>query len=314
MILSASRRTDIPACYSEWFFNRIKEGFLLVRNPMNRRQVSRISLSPDLVDGIVFWSKNPAPMLSHLDRLKNYTYYFQFTLTPYGPELEGGLPSKEDVIIPAFLKLSDAIGPKRVIWRYDPVILSTAYPISYHIEHFAALARRLSGHTCQVIISFLDLYRDTVRNLGGIKPDPITAEDMRSLACSFASIAREHHLTISTCCESVDLSGFGIRHASCIDKKLLESLCGCSLSVSKDSYQRAECGCASSIDIGAYNTCVNGCRYCYANYSKSLLEKNLKEYDPEALLLCSSLGEEDRVIDRKMKSYKDGQMRLPFLE
>ena len=124
MIISASRRTDIPTFYSKWFVNRIREGFFLVRNPMNFYQVSRVPLTPDVVDCIVFWTKNPIPMLDKLDELKEYQYYFQFTLTGYGHDIEAGLPDKKEALIPAFQRLSDMIGPERVIWRYDPIVVT----------------------------------------------------------------------------------------------------------------------------------------------------------------------------------------------
>ena len=140
MIISASRRTDIPAFYSEWFLNRIKEGFLDVRNPMNNRQVSRLPLSPELVDCIVFWTKNPIPMLPKLDGLRKYCYYFQFTLTGYGRDIETNLPDKRKELIPAFQELSDRIGPERVIWRYDPILVSDRYSAAYHIKAIAEIA------------------------------------------------------------------------------------------------------------------------------------------------------------------------------
>ena len=161
MIISASRRTDIPTYYSDWFFNRIKEGFVFVRNPMNAHQISRIDLRPDVVDGIVFWTKNPLPMLDRLDLLKEYTYYFQFTLTSYGEDVESNIPSKSNVIIPSFQRLSDKLGPERVIWRYDPIFLSQKYSIDYHIHYFEMLAKRLSLYTKKCTISFLDYYCNT---------------------------------------------------------------------------------------------------------------------------------------------------------
>ncbi len=164
MIISASRRTDIPAYYSDWFFNRIKEQYVLARNPRNFRRISRVPLSPNVVDGIVFWTKNPAPMLAKLDKLKDYTFYFQFTLTPYGRDMEPGIGSKQDSIIPSFQRLADTIGPERVIWRYDPVLLSDVYTEKYHLKHFEKLAGRLSGYTRRCTISFLDMYRNTKRN------------------------------------------------------------------------------------------------------------------------------------------------------
>ena len=131
MIISASRRTDIPSYYSEWFMNRIKEGFLYVRTPMNVHQVSKISLSPDVVDGIVFWTKNPAPMMDKLDLLSDYAYYFQFTVNSYARDIEPNIPNKNDTIIPLFKKLSNRIGKDRVIWRYDPILLTEKYTIEY---------------------------------------------------------------------------------------------------------------------------------------------------------------------------------------
>ena len=160
MIISVSRRTDIPAFYSEWFFNRLKAGEVLVRNPMNARQISKIKLTPDAVDGIVFWTKNPAPMLDRLYLLKDYIYYFQFTLNAYGKEIESGVPSKNRFVIPTFQRLSDLIGPDRIVWRYDPIFLNETYTIDYHIYYFEKLARRLSPFTRKCTISFLDSYRN----------------------------------------------------------------------------------------------------------------------------------------------------------
>ena len=142
MFISASRRTDIPSHYSEWFMNRIRAGFVLVRNPVNPRRVSRVSLSPDVVDGIVFWSKNPIPMLDRLDGLSGYMYCFQFTLNAYGAEVERGIPSKNAQLVDAFRRLSDKIGPERVLWRYDPIFVSGKYTVEYHLKYFEALARR----------------------------------------------------------------------------------------------------------------------------------------------------------------------------
>ena len=165
MIISASRRTDIPAYYSEWFINRVKEKYLYVRNPMNIHQIGKISLDRNVVDGIVFWTKNPIPMLPRLDQLKEYIYYFQFTLTAYGPEIESGLPSKNIKLIPAFQELSNKIGKERVIWRYDPIFLNERYTMDYHKKYFRVLASKLAGYTEKCTISFLDLYRYTIRNI-----------------------------------------------------------------------------------------------------------------------------------------------------
>lgn len=142
MILSVSRRTDIPNYYSEWFFNRIKEGFVYVRNPMNVHQVSRIDITPEMVDCIVFWTKNPEPMLERLDELALYNYYFQFTLTGYGTDIECNVPNKKEKIIPIFQKLSEKIGRQKVIWRYDPIIFNEKYTPEYHLKAFEQIAAK----------------------------------------------------------------------------------------------------------------------------------------------------------------------------
>lgn len=298
MIISASRRTDIPSYYSDWLMHRLDEGYVCTRNPMNHHQISRIPLSPDVVDGIVFWTKNPVPMLDKLPRLRAYPYYFQFTLTAYGKDMEAGIPSKNDVVIPAFQALSREIGPERVLWRYDPVILTPTYSIRYHVHYFEKLAKRLSGYTNKCVISFVDMYR----HLGPIARDlqflPLNTSQMYELAGRFADIARRYNLTLETCAEAVDLSRFGIGHGRCIDGELFEKIIGQPLSLCKDKNQREECGCMTSIDIGMYDSCANGCKYCYANHSLSALRKNMQAHDPQSPLQYGHIGPEDIVKDR----------------
>jgi hypothetical protein len=147
MILSVSRRTDIPTYYSEWFFNRVKEGFVYVRNPMNIHQIGKILITPDVVDGIVFWTKNPLPMINRLEELNDYIYYFQFTLNSYGKDVEPNIPSKNDIIIPAFQSLSQRIGKDKVVWRYDPILFNENYTVKYHVKYFGMLVDKLAGHT-----------------------------------------------------------------------------------------------------------------------------------------------------------------------
>ena len=164
MILSVSRRTDIPNYYSQWFYNRIKEGFVYVRNPMNTHQVSRIEITPDVVDCIVFWTKNPEPMMERLEELSAYHYYFQFTLTGYGRDMEPGIPHKREKMIPVFQALSDRIGKEKVIWRYDPIIFSQRYTPEYHLKAFEQIAMALKGFTEKCVISFVDEYAKNRKN------------------------------------------------------------------------------------------------------------------------------------------------------
>ena len=310
MILSVSRRTDVPNYYSDWFYNRIKEGFLYVRNPMNAHQISRIDLSPEVVDCIVFWTKNPANMLERLDELKNYQYYFQFTLTGYGKDVEPGLPDKREVLIPTFQKLSEKVGAQRVIWRYDPIFLSPRYTLDYHLKAFEEIAQRLSGYTRKVVISFVDLYAKTQRNTAGLQIKSLSEQDMIELAKQIVAIAARYGMEVESCAEVIDLQSVGVKHGSCIDKKLIEEIIGCKLIVNKDKNQRSECGCYESVEIGTYNTCKNGCRYCYANFNDAMVKDSAASYDADSPLLCGRVGPEDKVTDRKVKSLKDNQISL----
>ena len=206
MILSVSRRTDIPNYYSEWLVRRFRAGFLCVRNPMDHHQVSRINLSPEVIDCIVFWTKNPVPMFPYLDEFSSYMYYFQFTLTGYGREIEPGLPDKKKVLIPAFRELADRIGKERMVWRYDPVFLSDRYTLDYHVKAFTQIAEALAGKTQRVVISFLDDYDKTKRNMKGYGIRELTEGKMRRLAQSFARIAGRYGMELQAWAEEGDLS------------------------------------------------------------------------------------------------------------
>lgn len=310
MILSVSRRTDIPNYYSEWFINRIKEGYLYVRNPMNIHQISKIDLSPKVVDCIVFWTKNPLPMMDKLVDLKDYNYFFQFTLTGYGKDIEPNLPDKRKQMIDIFCILSSRIGKEKVIWRYDPIIFTDRYTKEYHVKAFREIANALQGYTDKVVISFVDLYAKTKKNMKGI--NVVTLEDRKffEFIAELTQIAQKNKLRIATCAEEIDLVSFGIEHNCCIDRELIEKIIGCKIGVKKDKNQREECGCIESIEIGSYNTCRNACRYCYANYSDEKVRGNCQIYDPQSPLLCGIITEEDKITERKVKSLKEEQISI----
>ena len=250
MILSVSRRTDIPGFYSDWFFNRIRDGFLYVRNPMNAHQISRINLSPEVVDCIVFWTKNPVPMLERLDELEKYNYYFQFTITGFDRDMEPNLPDKREVLIPTFQRLSQQLGKERVIWRYDPIALNERYDADYHKRAFREIADSLAGHTEKAVISFVDLYAKIRRNMAKQKVREASDAEMLELAEHLVRIARERDLVVESCAERINLHSVGVEHGCCIDRRLIERLIGCPLKVDKDKNQRQECGCYESIDVG----------------------------------------------------------------
>ena len=301
MIISASRRTDIPAYYWDWFLGRLNAGFVCVRNPRNSRSISQISLDPSVVDGFVFWTKNPGPALNKLCGLRDFMYYFQFTLTGYGQDLEPGLPDKDQVLVPAFQRLSDLLGPKRVIWRYDPILLTEKYTVDWHIRRYEQLAKALSPYTRRCVISFLDYYQGTARRLSPLSPVELTGETQRFLAKSISEIARGLGLQVETCCENIPLAEYGIRPGRCIDPRLFEELLQCPVDGAKDKNQRPNCGCMQSIDLGAYDTCQNGCLYCYANHSEKALLLNVSRHDPASPLLTGHIGPEDKINLRQMK-------------
>jgi DNA repair photolyase len=276
MIISASRRTDIPAYYSDWLLNRIQERYVYVKNPMNIHHISKISLEPDVVDGIVFWSKNPKPMLLKLKFIKDYAYYFQFTLNPYDRDIEERLPGKDE-ILETFKQLSDMIGPQKVIWRYDPVLLNDKYSISYHTDKFYEFAQKLSGYTEKVTFSFIDFYKKITENIKSARMYEITNEEKSSIADNFSRIAQGNNLLIDACAEDIDLSKYNIARARCIDDRLIAKIIGYNFIAEKDKNQRLECGCVGSIDIGEYNSCSNGCIYCYANYNKVIVTNNINK-------------------------------------
>jgi DNA repair photolyase len=311
MIISASRRTDIPALYSEWLMNRLREGCVLIPNPRNPYRFSRVQLAPYTVDCIVFWTKNPAPMFSRLSEISamGYPFYFQFTLTPYGPAWEPNLPPKSK-LIETFRQLSRMLGPDRVVWRYDPVILTQQMDVAYHLRCFEEIAGYLEGFTNRAIFSFLDIYSRVRRVLESAGAEEIQERDMLRLAEGFAVCAQSHHMGLFTCCESVELKAYGIQHAACIDAGLIQDILGCTIRCRKDAGQRMACGCVESIEIGTYDSCTHGCKYCYATSSAPAVAKHAAEHDPAGSLLFGHLPENAVVFEREMLSVRDRQMHL----
>lgn len=274
MILSVSRRTDIPNYYADWFYNRIKEGFLYVRNPMNAHQVSRINLSPEVVDCIVFWTKNPEPMMERLVELSAYSYYFQFTLTGYGRDIEGGVPHKKEEMIPVFQKLSEQIGSNKVIWRYDPILFTKTYTPAYHLKAFAQIAEALRGYTDQCVISFVDEYAKNRKSMASLGAYELDEAELFDFAGKLHEIAEVNQMRIATCAEKLDLQECGIEHNCCVDKNRIEEIIGYRLKVGKDKNQRAEC-----------------------------VRANMRHYDPMSPLLCGDILPGDKITDRKVSTH-----------
>ncbi len=306
MIISASRRTDIPAFYGEWFLNRIREGFVCVRSPFRHSAVSRVSLRREDVDAIAFWTKNPGPFLCRLDELDRlgYRYYFQVALNAYGPSVERNLPG-EETLIENFCRLSDRIGSSLTQWRYSPVVMTPALDEGAHRARFERLAARLAGRTQTCIVSFLDEYpklKGWLAESGAYRPDEETAARMLT---AFRDIVAAYGMELQTCTESVRVPG--VSRLGCINREILRTAIGAPVSLAKDKGQRPACACVSSVDIGAYDSCANGCLYCYAGRS---VGRASLSHDADSPLLLGRLEPGDIVTERQAVSAVTPQLGL----
>jgi hypothetical protein len=290
-VISASRRTDIPAFYSEWLLRRVRAGYCHWINPFGG-QVYRVSLKPDDCLAIVFWTRNPRPLLAHLPFLRDsgYRFYLNFTINGYPRPIEAHNPPVR-AAVEAFHRVADFVGPALVQWRYDPILITDRTPTAYHVDRFTQLSGLLEGATERCILSFADFYGKTTRNLRALEqehgirvdPDP-PIEDRRALAAELGQIAQAHGMHVFACC-SEDLVGDRVRPAHCIDAELLARLVPGPLPRLKSCPTRKECGCVEAVDIGAYDSCVFGCAYCYATNSRATASARLREHDPDDSLL-----------------------------
>jgi len=285
MIISASRRTDIPAFFSQWFMERIRAGYCLVTNPFNPRQVPRVSLAPEDVDAIVFWTRNAAPLLPHLRELdvRGYRYYFQYTLTGYPRVLEPHAPARE-AAVQTMRQLSSMVGPARVVWRYDPILVSSRTTFDYHLHNFKDLTRSLSGLVERVVISLADRYAKAARNLAPLARDglvvdwePQTSPGFPDFVRKMAAMAASAGMEMTSCAEEIDLLPLGVKPGACIDGDIVTRVLGVHVGNTKDKSQRKACRCVVSRDIGSYNTCGHGCTYCYATTNHGHARKLLKK-------------------------------------
>jgi hypothetical protein len=291
--------------------NRLKDGYVYVKNPMNSKQISKVLLNPEVVDCIVFWTKNAAPMMNKLDLVDEmgFPYYFQWTITPYAKDVEGNLPEKAK-IISSFKALSDKIGRHRVIWRYDPIIINRQLTVEYHSENFANMCQLLKGYTNKCIFSYVDLYAKISKNAKGVIGGEIDVQTMLKLAKNFSDIANSNQISLETCCEQIDLGQFGIRHAACINKETIENIVGTAICSTKQPRQRPFCECMESIDIGAYDCCLHGCIYCYANTSGKTVHNKKNKHDVNSPLLIGNVSLNENIVERAQKTLRNSQISL----
>lgn len=272
--------------------------------------VSRVSLDPAVIDCIVFWTKNPAPMVDQLDKLKDYKYYFQYTLNAYDNDLENNLPSISKRI-ETFKRLSDKIGKEKVVWRYDPILTNRKYDVSFHKDKFAEIADALKDHTETCMIGFIDHYQHIKREASKHNIEPLREDEIEEMAVSFKKTIDGNSLLLNTCTVKVNLTHLGIPVGLCIDKGLIERITGYQISAKKDKNQRNICNCIESIDIGMYESCLNACIYCYAiKGTYAAAKSNSKKHNKVSPILIGELAEDCEVKNREMKSLKDNQQSL----
>ncbi len=309
MILHTGNRTDIPAFYSKWFLNRLKEGFVLVRNPYNPQAVTRFRLDPEVVDVIAFCTKNPAPMLPYMDLLKPFGQYWYVTITAYGQDIEPNVPPKEKVM-EDFKRLSEIVGVDSVGWRYDPVFIDEKHSVEWHLAEFEKMAKNLSGYTKTSVISFIDLYKKVERNFPEVRE--VSAADRTRLGKECIRIAGEFGMVVRPCAEGTDLAAFGADCSGCMTAEVFETALKKHLKVPKGTgtQRKGACACILGNDIGAYDTCAHFCRYCYANTDVARVKENMKNHNPESPFLIGGPMEGDVIRDADQFSWIDPQLSL----
>lgn len=294
MILNVSGRTDIVAFYSKWFLNRLKEGYVDVRNPFNPNLVSRINFED--VDLILFCTKNPIPIVDKLDNIK-IPYIFHITITSYKNDIEPNLPSKSK-IIEAVKKISTRVGIDNIYVRYDPIFISEKYNIEYHIKAFTKLCSLLKGYVKTIIVSFIDNYKNVRKNLPYLKYRSFTEEDYKLIGENFSKIAKDNNMVIQTCFEERNLTEYGFIKGECMSKELAFKLTGKTYKKWQARKGNA-CNCVELVDIGVYNSCNHLCKYCYANYDESKVKENINNHDINSSLLIGHINSDDIIKPRK---------------
>ena len=291
MIISASRRTDMSAFYADWFINRIRAGWCTVPNPFNPNQVSRISLKLEDVDVIVFWTRNPRPLMRHLAELgaRGYRYYFQYTLLDSPRPIDPHVPTLE-ASLRTFRELADRVGPERVIWRYDPIVWSNVTGTGFHQQTYERIAGELRGYTHRSVISLLDVYRKAEKRLKalaqhGIELATPDEDDLGKLMRALVETATANDIEITSCAEQIDLRPLGIRPGKCVDDEYIKRVFGLDVTHQKDPSQRQACGCVASRDIGMYDSCLFGCAYCYATSNLERARANHAQHHPDSTSL-----------------------------
>lgn len=308
MIINTGQRTDIPAFYSKWFINRIREGYVYVRNPYYPTLVTKFLLNPEVVDVIGFCTKNPRPMFPYLDEIKDYGQFWYISITGFDRDLEPNVPPINQVV-EDFKYLSNKIGSNAIGWRYTPIIINDKYTKEYHINKFEEIANKLEGYTNLVAYGFVDLYPKLNKNHPEIKDT--NDKTKIEITNAFIDIAKKHHMNLRLCSKEKWLKEYGVDIDGCMRVKDYESSISSHLNIKqKMEARKGYCACYLSNDIGSYNSCPHLCTYCYANGNKELILKNYKNHDDNSPLLIGNLTNNDKIKEAKQESYKDKRVTL----
>lgn len=300
MIVNVGGRTDIVNYYSEWLMNRIYEGFAYSRNPLFPSNVSKVSLKPEDVDCLMFCSKNYKPMLKYMEELnEKYKIICHYTITAYGTDVEPNVPSIDESI-KTLVELSRIVGKEKVLWRYDPILLTKKYTVEKHLETFEYMAKQITPYVQRAIFSFVEMYKKLEFNM----PEIIlfTEEDKVRLLKRIGEISTKYNLYIQTCGTDENNEKYGIHVSGCTTPGILEQANNVKYKSLKTKPMRKGCHCIQSRDIGAYDTCLNGCKYCYANKRPDLAKENVKLHDKNSPLLLGNINNTDKIIESKQSS------------
>ncbi len=311
MIVNTGGRTDTVQYYTDWLLRRFAEGYVMVRNPLFPDKVSRYELTPDVVDCVVFCSKNYQPILPRLHEITDkFNTYFHYTITAYGRDIEPGVPPIDESI-ETLLRLSGQVGRRRVSWRYDPVLLTGDYTIERHIQTFKRMAKKLAPYIDRCIFSFAEMYKKLEVNMPELIP--LTGQETETLAQELGRIAEKYGIYIQTCGTNSNFARYGIHSSGCATLDILGGANGIVFKSLKHRGMRQGCHCMESRDIGAYDTCMNGCKYCYANKTPRRAFENYRLHNPKSPLLLGDLRPDDTVIQSVQKSFlaqAEGQTAL----
>lgn len=302
MIINTGGRTDTVQYYTEWLLRRFSEGYVMTRNPLFPNKVSRYELTPDKVDCVVFCSKNYRPILSRIHEITNcFNTYFHYTITAYGKDIEPGVPSIEDSMA-TLIELSKLVGKNRIAWRYDPVLLTKEYTVERHLKTFEYMAKVLAPYIDRCIFSFVEMYKKLEYNMPELIP--LSEQNIEILAQGLGSISKKYGIYIQTCGTNGDFTRYGINKSGCMTLDILGDANGIVFKNLKHKGTRQGCHCIESRDIGAYDTCMNGCKYCYANKNPRKAFENFKYHDPMSPLLLSNIKPDDTVTQGIQKTFR----------